>query len=78
VNTAMNGELIDFIDLDPRWTQSGNPERIRSGIEAGQLKLCASHHGDHDQFWIVDEKADEEVRRFHVGGVRQIVWTPKP
>jgi len=74
VNTKMNGKLIDYIELNPMWTQSGNPERISSGNGCA-LTLSATHHGDHDQFWIVLVKEGVEVARYNPRGVEHIRWT---
>lgn len=75
MQVEMHGKKIESIDLDPRWTQSGNPERIQSGVNAGQLSLDASYHGDHDQFWIVDHVKGRELRRWHPRAVMHIVWS---
>lgn len=73
MNTKMHGKLIDYIELNPMWTQSGNPERITSGD--GQLFLSATYHGDHDEFWIVLVKNDKELSRYNPRGVQHIRWS---
>lgn len=74
MNTKMHGKSIDYIELNPMWTQSGNPERVaaRSGVA---LTLSATHHGDHDQFWIVMTDKGKEVARYNPRGVEHIRWS---
>lgn len=70
----MNGKPIEFIDLDPMWTQSGNPERIWSR-DGTWLHLSATFHGDHEQYWIVEKRAGEEVGRYGWKSVHHIQWS---
>lgn len=74
MNTKMHGKSIDFIELDPIWTQGGHPERVvaRNGVT---LTLSATHHGDHDQFWIVVSEAGKELSRYSPRGVQHIQWS---
>ncbi len=73
MNTSMNGKEIRCIDLNPIWTQDGNPERIwaRDGVS---LTLSAMNHGDHDAFWVIQSKDGEEIARFNASGIQHIVW----
>jgi hypothetical protein len=75
MNTKMHGKSIDYIELNPMWTQHGHPERVTSanGI---MLSLSATHHGDHDQFWIVASEGGKEVARYNPSGVEHIRWSP--
>jgi len=74
MNKDMHGKLIDYIELDPAWTQSGNPERVIPAC--GQtLSLSITYHGDHDQVWIVLAKGGIEVSRYNPRGVNHIRWT---
>ena len=76
MNTKMHGRKIKFIELDPGWTQHGNPESV--GLyEPVNLHLSATHHGDHDQFWIVASKGGKEIQRYNPRGVQRIVWLPE-
>jgi hypothetical protein len=74
MNTKMHGKLIDYIELNPAWTQTGNPERVvaREGLT---LHLSATYHGDHDEFWIVLSMGGTEVARYNPKGVQHIRWT---
>jgi len=73
MNRNMHGKLIDYIELNPVWTQSGNPERVSAG--SGQtLQLSVTYHGDHDQIWIVLLEGATEVARYHPNGVQHIRW----
>jgi hypothetical protein len=74
MNTNMHGKEINLFDVHPCWTQHGNPERIASG-RGRKLNLSATHHGDHDQFWIIETNQDGwEVRRWHASAVAHIEW----
>jgi len=74
MNVNMHGKSINYIDLNPVWTQSGNPERIEAG-NGITLSLSATYHGDHDEFWVVELKGDREVRRFSTRGIQHIRWS---
>jgi hypothetical protein len=75
MNTSMNGRSIECIDLNPMWTQSGNPERIwaREGLS---LRFAANHHGDHDSFWVVVTECDREIARYNANAIQHIRWLP--
>jgi hypothetical protein len=74
MNTKMHGKLIDYIELNPAWTSHGNPESVGK-YEPAVLHLSATHHGDHDQFWIVESKDGKEVARYNPRGVQHIRWS---
>lgn len=74
MNTSMHGKSIDYIDLNPMWTQSGNPERIKAG-NGITLTLSALYHGDRDEFWIVVSEGGKELARYNPRGVQHIRWT---
>lgn len=73
MNTSMHGKIIDYIDLNPAWTQGGNPERISSGRDH-TLQLSVTYHGDRDEVWIVLGNSDGEVARYNPRGVQHIRW----
>lgn len=73
MNREMHGKLIDYIELDPVWTQQGNPERVTAG-DGHTLRLSITYHGDHEQVWIVLSKGDVEVSRYNPRGVNHIRW----
>lgn len=75
MNTKMHGKSIDYIELNPMWTQSGNPERIYAS-DGVTLTLSATHHGDHDQFWVVMRNGKEEIARYNPRGLEHIRWSP--
>lgn len=77
MNRGMHCKLIEYIDLDPMWTQCGHPERIQSG-NGVVLKLSATNHGDHEEFWVVEVVHDRETRRFNPRGLQCIKWQPDP
>lgn len=70
----MNGRSIECIDLNPMWTQSGNPEQVRAR-EGLSLTFAANHHGDHDSFWVVVSQAGREVERYNANGIQRIRWS---
>lgn len=73
MNLDMHGKLIDYIELNPSWTQHGHPDRVSSG-NGHTLRLSITHHGDHDQVWIVLSKGGVEVARYNPSGVQHICW----
>ena len=76
MDTKMNGKRIRYIQLDPSWTEHGNPESV--GLyDPVELHLSATHHGDHDQFWVVASKNGKEVSRYSTRGIQHIVWLPE-
>ena len=73
MNTNMNGKSIAHIDL--KCDCHGNPmckvaDRDRS------LMLSATHHGDHDEFWVIElvNNGTKEVARYNVSSLDRIVW----
>lgn len=76
MDTRMHGRRIKYIELDPHWTQHGNPESV--GLyEPVDLHLSATYHGDHDQFWVVASKDGKEVARYSARSIQHIVWLPE-
>lgn len=74
MNVSMHGKAIAYIELDPMWTQDGNPRMIRSGV-ADKLTLSATHHGDHDEFWVVStHTGGYELARWRCAGIQHIGW----
>jgi hypothetical protein len=74
MNRDMHGKMIDYIELNPMWTYHGNPERVAPG-KGQSLQLSYTHHGDHDQIWIVLSEGDREVSRYNPDGVQHIRWS---
>lgn len=76
MNTTMNGRRIKYIELDPAWTDHGNPESVGK-YEPASLHLSATHHGDHDQFWVVRSEGGKETARYALRGIQFIAWSPE-
>lgn len=71
MNTSMNGKKISTIGL------TGSNGELQHF--AGDFELSASHHGDHDEFWVVVRHEGSEVARYNVRHIGHIVWEgPKP
>ncbi len=47
--------------------------RVQSD-ESKQLELSATHHGDHDEFWVLVKKDGIEVERLNAKFLSSIVW----
>jgi len=75
MNSKMHGKSIDYIDLNPMWTQSGNPERVSANANR-KIEMSATYHGDHEQFWILVFENGQEVERYNPHGVQHIRWSP--
>ena len=73
MDIKMHGRRIQYIELDPRWTEGGNPESV-GRYDDIDLKLSATHHGDHDQFWVIASRNGMEIARYNVRGIQHIVW----
>ena len=73
MNPEMHGKIIDYIELDPSWTQCGHPQRV-SSRNGYTLWLSVTYHGDHDQTWIVLSRGDIEVSRYSTRAVNHIRW----
>lgn len=73
MNSNMHGKIIDYIELDPSWTQCGHPQRV-SSRNGHTLRLSVTYHGDHDQIWIVLSRGDIEVSRYSTRAVNHIRW----
>lgn len=69
---TMNGKKIYQV----WWPDTGNDNVL--SIKTGRnriLELSATHHGDHDEFWIVVKNADgKEIERHNTRYVETIVW----
>jgi hypothetical protein len=74
MNTRMHGKPVAAIYFAGGvGNEYGNPEVIRSDSKR-TMHLSATHHGDHDQFWIVECDGDKEVRRHRASHVDSITW----
>ena len=72
MNIKMNGKKIYQVWWpDTETQQDSNIKTGRNRI----LELSATHHGDHDEFWIVEMNADrKELARHNSRYVETIIW----
>lgn len=71
MNTSMHGKPIARIVF------SGESSYQIMTIKSGGLRtleLSATHHGDHDQFWITESVDGREVARYNPRLIETIVW----
>ena len=74
MNTNMNGKLISRIIFSPE--SSYQICELRSdGVR--QLSLSATHHGEYDQFWVIEKEGGREVRRYNPRLIETIEWSPE-
>lgn len=66
MNTTMNGKQIERIFLS-------NDQRITTGGQR-TLMLSATHHGDRDEFWVVQYEDMVEVARHNCKYIVTIEW----
>lgn len=80
MNIDMHGRRIESIEFT---NMDGNPQfmaaRHRSTRD-GTIEFSATHHGDHDEFWIVVRDGQGvEISRRRAQAVDHIYWeTGKP
>lgn len=67
MNTSMHGKEI-------RQIQMREGQEFRQETDVQKLKLSATHHGDHDQFWVIVEIRGSEVERFNARYLDSITW----
>lgn len=71
MNTDMHGKRIFAV----YWPVNPLEHRcLVSGTECGNLYLSATYHGDHDEFWIIQEKGGKEVARHNPRFIESIQW----
>lgn len=71
MDTSMHGKRIASIVF------SGESSyQIETIVAAGPLtlELSATHHGDHDQFWIVKKFQGLEITRYNPRLIETINW----
>lgn len=78
MDTSMNGKeilAIEFMEGHDR------PKTViqACSTEKRRLYLSASYHGDHDEFWVVEETLDgdgnmREVSRYNPRAIEAIHW----
>lgn len=69
----MHGKLIDEVTWPSTEEESG---QFLHSIRGNQLHLSATHHGDHDEFWILMSRkiSGREISRYNVRYVKSIKW----
>ena len=68
MTTAMDGKAISRI-----WFIADNGENIQAD-SVFSLELSATHHGDRDDFWIVQKKDGVEIARHNPRAISTIEW----
>lgn len=74
MNTIMHGRPVRKIYFPPYGIDEGGV--VESNAIQG-LYLSATHHGDHDEFWVVaydKQNQDREIARYNVKYLEQIDW----
>lgn len=74
MDTKMHGKKIKKIVFDG--ASSYQIMEIWSDEER-QLALSATHHGDHDEFWVTETIGGRETRRFTTRLIETIEWQPE-
>jgi hypothetical protein len=72
MNTEMNGKKIAKVFWPDTSTEQGI--QLVAGSACDDLHLSATHHGDRDEFWIVQTTNGAEVARHNARYVTAIVW----
>lgn len=70
MNTDWNGRPIN------EFTMSNGKSRCDSTGSCPKLYLSATHHGDRDEFWIIEEPCGggKEIARYNMRFVEDIKW----
>ena len=78
MNVGMHGKAIKKIYFDGSgignevvWLEAGDFPGVNRS-----LSLSATHHGDHDEFWVVEKLEGKEVARHSVRNIANIIWLP--
>lgn len=66
MNIDMNGKKVHSVVFS-------NGDTIRDQI-GNELALSATHHGDHDEFWIVVTNKGKEIARHNLRYIESIEW----
>jgi hypothetical protein len=67
----LHGKKIASVWWPDTDTEQGRHLRANDGRD---LNLSVTHHGDHDEVWIVESKGGREVARHNPRYVESIVW----
>jgi len=72
MNTTMHGRKIAAVYWPDTDSERGRSiEAERDGVS---IALSATHHGDHDEFWIVVSRDGAEVARHNPRYVESFLW----
>lgn len=71
MDVKMHGRKIARIIFDG--ASSYQIHEVRSGGDV-QLALSATHHGDHDEFWVMKLVDGKEVERYSPRLIETITW----
>jgi len=71
MNVNMHRKPIASITFDGASSYQIETIYSKDGVH---LELSATHHGDHDQFWVVKKVDGREVARYSPRLIETIVW----
>lgn len=69
MNTEMNGKQVKRI-----WWNGANGDESMTTEGQRTLMLAATHHGDRDEFWVVQYEDTVEVARHNCKYIATIEW----
>lgn len=69
MNTEMNGKQVKRI-----WWNGANGDESMKTEGQRTLMLAATHHGDRDEFWVVQYEDTVEVARHNCKYIETIEW----
>ena len=74
MNTKMDGKEILHICLSDGRDHTASP--FVTADKAIRMKLSATYHGDHDEFWVVvyQRAGGDEIQRYNCKNVASITW----
>lgn len=73
MNLDMDGKKIMAVSWPDSGNETGRSWRVGyTGCDG--LFLSAKHHGDRDEFWVVQMKGGEEVARHNARYIETIEW----
>ncbi len=72
----MDGKRIEGVYWPDTESEQGRSVQARHGVK---LHLSATHHGDHDEFWIVESRVitGEEIARHNPRYIETFIWETK-
>lgn len=74
MDKSMDGKSIDGIYWPD--TNDGQRHQIFAPDTQYDLHLSVTHHGDHDEIWVIQSINGKEVARHNPRYLETIVWTP--